>query len=476
MLNEDLAFGPAVQLRDLISTRQISPVDLTKLYLDRAESLNSKLNAFLTLAYDQAMKAATSAEKAVMRGDELGALHGLPVSIKDLEPTKGIRTTMGSLTSKDMVPKEDSVVVRRIKNAGAIVIGKTNTPEFGLSGTTENRLGDPCRNPWDTTRTTGGSSGGAAAAIVSGLCALSQGSDGGGSIRMPASFCGVYGFKSTQGRVPRNDRAGVPITANQFNQWGPITRTVRDAALMLGVMAGYDSEDPSSLRSEPDRYLDATERDIRGLRIAWSPDLGFAKVDSEVRETTEQAAHAFEDLGCRVSKVEFSIEPIFDYFWPLYSANVYAVLGPLLNHHADELTDYVREALEFGRDVTGADYSKALGKRDILIAQFTDLFENYDLLITPTMAVGAFPVGETPTIIGGVPMDEAHGGYSPFTGAINVAGLPAASIPCGFSSEGLPIGLHIVAGSGHDSTVFAASAAFEEAHPWLQHLPPVSKA
>ena len=472
-MNEDLAFHTAVQLRNLISTKQISPVELMELYLRRIESLDSKLNAFITVVDELAITAATEAEKAVGRGDELGTLHGLPVSIKDLEPTKGIRTTMGSLTSKNTVPKEDSVLVRRIKNAGAIVIGKTNTPEFGMSGSTENRLGDACRNPWDTSRTAGGSSGGAAAAVASGLCALSQGSDGGGSIRLPASFCGVYGFKSTQGRVPRNDREGVPITANQFNQWGPITRTVRDAALMLDVIAGYYPEDPASIRSKPDSYLEATEQDIEGLRIAWSPDLGFAQVDSEVRETTKQAARAFEDFGCHISDVEFSIEPIFDYFWPLYSANVYAVLGPLLDHETDKLTDYVREALEFGRDVTGAEYSKALGKRDLLIAQFTDLFENFDLLITPTVAVTAFPIGETPTS-GGVLMDEAHGGYTPFTGAINAAGLPAASIPCGFSSEGLPIGLHIVGKFGDDSKVFAASATFEEARPWLHRRPPAS--
>src|SRR5712692_5145524 len=237
MLNDESAFTPATELRRLIAAKAISPVELVELYLRRIERLDSRLHSYLTVVRDQALAAATAAEAAVMQGEELGALHGIPISIKDLELTQGIRSTSGSLAFRDRVPEQDSLVVERVRRAGAIILGKTNTPEFGLSATTRNRLGDDCRNPWDPDGTSGGSSGGAAAALAAGLCALATGTDGGGSIRIPASFCGVYGLKPTQGRVPRYP-AAVPPVANQLSQPGPIARTVADVALLLRVLAG----------------------------------------------------------------------------------------------------------------------------------------------------------------------------------------------------------------------------------------------
>ncbi|MCH8186905.1 MAG: amidase, partial [Chloroflexi bacterium] len=266
-MDENLAFAPASELRSLIANKQVSPVELTELYFERIDRLDPKLNAYLTLTRDEAMESARAAEQAVVRGDELGPLHGLPISIKDLEMTKGIRTTGGSLAFKDRVPAEDSIVVERVRKAGAVVLGKTNTPEFGLLGETRNRLGDDCRNPWNVERTSGGSSGGAGAAVVSGLCSLATGSDGGGSVRIPASFCGVYGIKPTQGRVPRYSGTSAPIVANQTSQSGPMSRTVEDSALLLQVLAGHDSRDPTSLRDSPPDFVAALDRDIRGLRI-----------------------------------------------------------------------------------------------------------------------------------------------------------------------------------------------------------------
>ena len=279
-IDENLAFAPASELAALIADKQASPVELTALYFERIERLDGQLHAYLTLCRDEAMQAAKEAENAVMRGDALGPLHGVPISIKDLELTKGIRTTSGSLPFKDRIPDEDSIVVERVKAAGAIILGKTNTPEFGHRGTTENLLGEPCRNPWNTERTPGGSSGGAAAALAAGLCAIATGSDGGGSVRIPASFCGLYGIKPTQGRVPRYGGRAAPAIANQLSQSGPITRTVRDSAILLQALAGHDARDAGSLRDAPADYIAALDRDISGLRIGWSPDFGYAAVDS----------------------------------------------------------------------------------------------------------------------------------------------------------------------------------------------------
>ena len=472
MLDDDLAFAPALELRQLIASKRISPVELAELYFSRIQRLDASLNSYLTLAYDEAMKAAKEAENAVVHGAELGQLHGLPISIKDLEMTRGLRTTGGSLVYENRVPDEDSVVVERVRKAGAIILGKTNTPEFGLLGTTENRLGDHCRNPWNTERTSGGSSGGAGAAVVAGLCALATGTDGGGSIRIPASFCGSYGIKPTQGRVPRYAIASAPAIANQLSQSGPLTRTVRDAALLLGVLAGYDPRDSISLRERPPDLLAAAERDVSGLRIAWSPDYGYAAVDPEVVQVTARAARRFEELGCSVEEPKLALDSPFETFWTVFSTNMYAAYASVLKDQADQLTPYAREALETGASVTGADYAKALGYIDRLKSRFADLFQTYDLLLSPTMAVPAFLVGQPPANIGGraVPL----WGFTPVAYTANLIGYTAASIPCGFSSDGMPIGLHIVGRAGDEETVVAASAAFEQAAGWAQHRPPVS--
>lgn len=472
-IDENLAFAPASDLRALIADKQVSPVELTALYFERIDRLDSQLHAYLTLCRDEAMQAARNAEDAVMRGDELGALHGVPISIKDLELSKGIRSTSGSLPFTDRIPDEDSIVVERVKASGAIILGKTNTPEFGHRGTTENLLGEPCRNPWNTERTPGGSSGGAAAGLAAGLSAISTGSDGGGSIRIPASFCGLYGIKPTQGRVPRYGGRAAPAVANQLSQSGPITRTVQDSAILLQALAGWDARDAGSLRDTPGDYLAALERDIGGLRIGWSSDFGYAAVDPEVVDVCSKAAGTFEDLGCSVSEDVFSIEAPQEAFRVLFAVNTYASSGYLLDEHGDELTDYFRANMEFAATQTAADYARAVGELDIVKMRFDDYFENYDLLLSPTMAVPAFEIGRHPAIIGGKEVDPFFG-YLPFTYPINAIGHTAASVPCGFSSDGMPIGLHIVGRYGDEETVLAASAAFERAMPWAENRPPVS--
>ena len=472
MSDTDLAYLPATELRSMIADKQVSSVEMTKLYLDRIDALDSQFNSYLTVTSDLALETAAEADRAVARGDELGPLHGLPISIKDLEMTAGVRTTSGSLIFADRIAGYDSVVVERVKKAGAVILGKTNTPEYGLLGHTENRLGDHCRNPWNTERTTGGSSGGAGASVAAGLCALATGSDGGGSIRIPAGFCGIYGIKPTQGRISYYLGPGADPASNLFSQPGPMTRTVADSALLLQVLAGRDPRDPGALRDEPDDYVAALSKGVEGMRIGWSADFGFAAVEPEVRDSAAAAAMAYEDLGAVVEEIDLVLDTPFDRFWPLFTAIMYARVAGVVDEHWDKLTWYAQESLETGKNITGAEFVNALGHVDVMKSQFADAFDNYDLILTPSLATPAFPVGEPPAVIGG---RDVHWfwGYTPYSMPINMIGSTAASIPCGFSSDGLPLGLHIIGPAGGEATVFAASAAFEEARPWIQHRPPV---
>ena len=471
MSDNDLAYLPATELRSMIAEKKVSSVEMTKLYLERIDALDSQFNSYLTVTSDLALEMAAEADKAVARGDDLGPLHGLPISIKDLEMTEGIRTTSGSLIFADRIASYDSVVVERVKKAGAVILGKTNTPEYGLLGHTENRLGDHCRNPWNTERTTGGSSGGAGASVAAGLCALATGSDGGGSIRIPAGFCGIYGIKPTQGRISYYLGPGADPAANLFSQPGPMTRTVEDSAVLLQVLAGRDPRDPGALRDEPDDYVAALSRGVEGMKIAWSADFGFAAVEPEVRDSAADAARAYEDLGAVVEEIDLVLDTPFDQFWPLFTAIMYARVAGVVDEHWDKLTWYAQESLATGKNITGAEFVNALGHVDVMKSQFADAFDEYDLILTPTLATPAFPVGEPPATIG---EQDVHWfwGYTPYTMPINMIGSTAASIPCGFSSDGLPIGLHIIGDHGAESTVFAASAALEEARPWIQHRPP----
>ena len=471
LMDNELCFAPATVLGRLIRHREISIVELVELFLRRIEELNPRLNAYLAVCPDQALTAAREAQRAVQQGQPLGPLHGIPLSIKDLELTRGIPTTVGSLLFRDRVPEVDSVVVERVRQAGAIILGKTNTPEFGLSGTTENRLGDACRNPWNPERTPGGSSGGAAAALAAGLCTLATGTDGGGSIRIPASFTGTFGIKPSQGRVPRYGGYGRP-SANQLSQSGPLSRTVADSALLLQVLAGPDQRDPISRRDTPEDYSASLLGGVKGWRVAWSPNLGYAPVDPEVLRVTRQAARVFEDLGAVVSESDLTLNDPFPPFLDVFTTAIYTSYGHLLDARRAEFTDYGIRALEHGASITGAGLSRALLRVDQLRRQLEELFDHYDLLLTPTMAVTAFPIEQRPGVIAGQVVDPFWG-FTPLTFPFNMSGQTAASVPCGFSGEGMPIGLQIVGPSGAEARVLRASAAFEEARPWIQHWPAV---
>jgi Asp-tRNA(Asn)/Glu-tRNA(Gln) amidotransferase A subunit family amidase len=470
MTGQELAFAPAWKLVEMISSKKISSTELTKLFLERIERLDPQLNAYITVVADQALAAASKADAAVEDGEPLGPLHGVPIGIKDLAGTKGIRTTRGSLALKDFVPDVDEVMVSRVKNAGAVILGKTNLPEFGHLPTNENRLGDACRNPWDISMTSGGSSGGAAAGLAAGLHPLATGTDAGGSIRIPASLCGVYGIRPSQGRVPKFYQP--PGGWMVFAQAGPMANTVKDAAVLLQVMAGPHASDPTALRQSPPDFTKNLDSGVKGLSVGWSADLGSLPVDSEVRRVTTEAAHAFEAMGARVSEISVVLDHanILDVFKTIFMSDLAAGAGGLAATRGDELSPSLLTLIEETRTWPVSKLALALRELEWHRVRMDELMGKFDLLLTPSVATTAFPVGLSPSVIDGQSVDPVWG-FTPFSYPFNMSGHPAASVPCGFSINGLPIGLHIAGQFGGEATVLRASAAYESAHPWANRRP-----
>jgi aspartyl-tRNA(Asn)/glutamyl-tRNA(Gln) amidotransferase subunit A len=470
MTPTDLAWLPAIELAARIRTKAVSPVEVVDLVLARIERWNPRLNAFCAVTAEDAREAASAAEVSVMTGEPLGPLHGVPVSVKDLVFTRRVPTTAGSRLFADHVPEEDAVVVERLKGAGAILIGKTTTPEFGHKGVTDSPLFGVTRNPWNPEMTPGGSSGGAGAAVAAGLGPLAVGTDGGGSIRIPASFCGIYGLKPSFGRVPSYPNFpgwhGVSVT-------GPMTRTVRDAALMLDVIAGPDDRDRHSLPAEAGAsYLAACDAGIAGLSVAWSPDLGHARVDPEVARLCGHAAERFESLGCHVEVVTPSWDDPEETFRAMGAAEMHAAWGRAMADDPERLDQSLVALLRYGRTVGIETYLGALQRREAFWTDVQRFLARFDLLITPTVAVPPFPTGR-PAVkeIDGHPVSPL--GWLPFTFPFNLTGQPAATVPVGFTSAGLPVGLQIVGRRHGERAVLAASAAFEAAAPWAAHRPAV---
>ena len=477
-MGTDNTWKSAFELAAMVKRGDVSPLELVEDSLQRIDRLNSQLNAFLHVDADGALRAARDAEAAVAAGDTLGPLHGVPVPIKDVEEAKGLPHTSGSLVYKDRIATFDSIATRRIRAAGAIIIGKTNTSEFGQIGTNENRLGDACRNPWNPEMTSGASSGGAAVSVATGISSIAQGGDGGGSIRIPASMCGIYGIKPSQGRVPKlmmDTSSHHPV---KFAQSGPLTRTVQDAALLLGVLSGpADDGERDAIQTAPPDFMAALDHDIKGLRVAWSPDLGGVAVDPEVMNLTETAAKTFEDLGCDIESAEFRLgspEEVYRTFDVLYNSRVYATNGHLLENHRDQLTDYFTEGLENGKSYTATDLWHAMSTLEIYRAYVRDFFLHFDILLTPTLATPSFPIGQHPETIDGTAVPHRHWGFTPFTYPFNMTGNTAASVPAGFTKSGLPVGLHIVGRYGEETTVLSASARYEEASPWAERIPEIA--
>jgi Asp-tRNA(Asn)/Glu-tRNA(Gln) amidotransferase A subunit family amidase len=468
MHSADLCYLPATTLADLIRTREVSPVEVVDAVLARIETVNPRLNAYCTVAADQARVAARDAEARLARGEAVGPLHGVPVSFKDMTPTAGIRTTWGSLLFEHHVPRRDALSVQRTKAAGGIVLGKTNTPEFGCKGVTDNRVFGVTRNPWDPALTPGGSSGGAAAAVASGLGPLAEGSDFAGSVRIPAAACGVVGFKPSPGRLPKVE--GNPW--NTIPTSGPLAQTVRDAALFFDVLAGPDERDPMSLPAES--FLAACDQRVGRLRVAWSVDLGYAAVDPRVAAIVEEAARAFVDLGCDLDEAHPGFPDPIDVVDDFGSAMYAAWLGPRLAEWADRMTPNLVRSVRRGQSLSATDYLSLYARRAELYRSVATFFERYDLLLTPTIAVLPFPVdGPEPNEIAGRAVDRRGYGWIPFTYPFNLTGHPAISVPAGWTDDGLPVGLQIVGPRHGDAMVLRAAAAFEAARPWVNRWPPI---
>ncbi|MBM3599649.1 MAG: amidase [Alphaproteobacteria bacterium] len=471
MADDDLAYTPATELVELIKAKKLSPVELMTATVARAERLNARLNAICTPTYDAAMDAARRAEDDVMTGRRLGPLHGVPTSIKDLAFTRGVRTMSGSFIWKDRVPDFDAPFVERLRDAGAISLGKTTTPERGWKGNGDSPVTGISHNPWKHGTNAGGSSTGAAICAASGIGPIHQGSDGAGSVRMPAAFCGIYGLKPSFGRVAYH-----PIPTNGFvSHVGPMTRTVADAALMLKVMAGPDDRDIASLEAPPEDYPARLEESISGLKIAYSPDLGYLKVDAEVAEPVRKAALAFQELGVHVEEVDPGWGDPIEMEHCLYTANMAGGLVDLLDQWADKMDPGLVAVARHGMTYSAATYVAMQARRMSYYDKLREFFERWDILLTPALSVAAFDNTKLiPAHWEQHPWDWFR--WAGFSYPFNLTWFPAATCPCGFTPAGLPVGLQIVAGRFRDLRVLQASRAFERIRPWAAARPKLEQA
>lgn len=470
MTNTELCYTPATELVRAIRQKSLSPVELMRAVLERIERVNPAVNAFCTVTAEAALAGARAAEAAVMRGEALGPLHGLPVSIKDLILTKGVRTMGGSHIFASRVPDVDPPLVRRLKAAGAILTGKTTSPEFGWVGLGDSPLTGSTRNPWNTAMNTGGSSAGAGAAAAAGLGPLHHGSDGAGSIRIPSAFCGVYGLKPSYGRVPQ-----WPVSNNEYTtHHGPMTRTVADAALMLAVMAGPDEWDRTSLEAPPADYVGRLPEGIRGLRVAFSPTLDGLRVDPEVAAVVREAAGAFAGLGCTVDEVEPGWPQTYELIRTQWAAHYAGTHAQYLPEWRSRMDPGLVACIEDGMRQSAVEYIRWRGRKLEYWDAVRPFFERYDLLLTPSLSVAAFPSNRLNPEHWPAPERSWDWiGWASFSYPFNFTGQPAASVPAGFTPAGLPVGLQIVGRRFADLTVLQASAAFEAARPWAPRRPPV---
>ena len=469
----DLCFLPAEELAAAIRKKNISPREVVEAVLERIEKVNPKVNAYCTVVPEMARETARRAEEKVMRGEVVGPLHGVPFSVKDLNLTKGVRTTFGSKIFEHFVPQEDGLIVERMKNAGAILIGKTNTPEFGAGANTYNSVFGATRNPWKPTHTCGGSSGGAAVALACGLGPLATGSDLGGSLRIPAAFCGVVGFRTTPGLIPIYPSL---LAYDNLGVEGPMARTVGDAALMLSVVAGEDPRAPISFPSDPRAFLSAAASpDIRGLKAAWSPDLKIIPVDQEVREVAGRAARRFQEMGCTVEEAEPDMQGVREIIYVTRSLRMLASHADKLEKWREKMNPNLVWNIEQGFTLTPQRIAEAERERTNLYRRVREFFTRFDLLLTPTVAVPPFPVEMSyPREINGKPL-ENYTDWFLLTYAMTLTGYPAISIPCGFTREGFPVGLQIVGRKLSETTVLRAASAFEALAPWRYKRLPVAE-
>jgi aspartyl-tRNA(Asn)/glutamyl-tRNA(Gln) amidotransferase subunit A len=455
----------AIDLARAIATGEISAVDAVDASLARLAAVEPQINAFVALRADDARREAREADARRAAGAPLPPLHGVPISVKDLVAVGGMPLTFGSKSARDNIAPADAAAVERARRAGAIVIGKTTTSEYGCKAVGESPLTGLTRNPWNLAYTAGGSSAGAAASIAAGVTPIAIGTDGGGSIRIPAAMNGLVGVKAQFGRIPAYP---IPATAS-LSHVCPIGRSVRDVALLFEAMAGYDARDPASVPQPVPDAMAACERDPRTLRIAWSPTFGYAPVDAEVRAIAQQAVNAFAAMGCAVDEIH---APFGDDPAELWSAEFYAAigtrLGPLLQHTPELLDPDVAQVVERALAMPAADYHRAALARYAFRDRVRLLFERCDLLLSPTLPVAGVEAGLA------IPRgfeDRNIVTWVCYTYPFNLTGQPAASVPAGFTAAGLPVGLQIVARAYREEDLFTAAAALEAARPWAHAQP-----
>jgi len=471
---EDLCFTPAVELREMLKKKDISPVELIQTFLERIEKVNPRINAYVTLVPEMALEAARKAEAAILQGGEAESLTGIPVSIKDNTLTAGIRTTFGSKLYEDFVPTEDELLVERVKKAGGIILGKTNTPEFAAGASTFNQVFGITRNPWDTAYTVGGSSGGAAASVAAGIGPLASGSDLGGSLRLPGSFCGVIGLRPSPGRVPRYPSL---LNWDDLSVQGPIARTIPDTALFLDALSGPDGRSPVSLPREATPFLQATQNpEVRNLKIAWSDNLNLMSVDPVVLKEARKAVNVFRNLGCDVTEDCPDFSGARETALILRGVRFVAVYGERYQNDSEFrrwVNPLVTGNIEYGLKLSVQEIAWAHRQRSDIWNKVKAFFDKYDLLLTPTAPIPPFLAEvKYPTEIAGKPM-ENYLDWAMLTYAITMVGNPAISVPCGWTENGLPVGIQIVGRYHGEAALLRAAAAYEQAAPWADKRPPM---
>lgn len=471
MIGADLAFATIRELATRLQRRELSPVELARLALERAEALNPRLNCFITITADEALAAARRAEQELRDGQIRGPLHGIPYTLKDLYATRGIRTTAGARVLADYVPDFDATVVARLKAAGAVLIGKTNTSEFAAGPDTKNVHFGPAANPWDPTRIPGGSSGGSGAAVAAGIGAFTLGSDTGGSIRIPAAACGVVGLKPTYGRV---SKFGVTVLSWSLDTCGPLARTVEDTALVLEAIAGHDPNDPTTSRRPVERYADGLDGDLRGVRVGVPREGYWERTDPEVAAAVRAAIETLAQLGAAVEEVSIPWER---HAFP--AANLISWVESSAYHESWKqrwARDYgpeIQQRVLMGRAISAADYLLAQQVRGAIIERVRALFERIDLLATPTCPVVAPPIADSTVEVAGQ-REPVHSAMGRLCRLGSASGCPVVAVPCGFSRAGLPISLHLMAGHFRERTAIRAAHAYQQATDWHRRRPPVA--
>jgi len=466
--SSDLCFTTATELARLLREKKVSAKEVMEAHLAQIDRINPKVNAIVTLLAEQAMSQASAADDALARSETVGPLHGIPIAHKDLVSTKGIRTTSGSPIFKDFIPDVDELIVERMKKAGAITIGKTNTPEFGAGSQTYNTVFGETLNPYDTTKTCGGSSGGAAVALACGMQPLADGSDLGGSLRNPANFCNVVGFRPSPGRVP-----AWPTLASWYplSVQGPMARTVEDVAYMLSVIAGPDPRSPIAIAEPGHTFNEPLKRDFKNVSIAWSRDLGGLPVDPRVTEAIDSQRHVFETLGCNVSDGEPDFSGADEAFKVWRAWKFELTFGHLIDEHREQIKETVIWNIEEGQKLSGPQIGKAEIRRSELYQRVRQFMEHNEFLILPVNQVPPFDVKQPYiTEINGVKMDT-YMDWMKSCYYITVTGLPAISVPCGFTAEGLPVGVQIVGRHQDERGVLQLAYAFEQATGLWKHKP-----